>query len=75
MVPFRTGDVVFYKGRERFWKGEHIIQDVKLHSPQRFEYATDKGAWMRHNDFMLVKEANKKSLAKLFKSLVEEGEM
>lgn len=75
IVPFRTGDVCRYIGKERLWSpGEvHIIHEVSVDGPQNFSYSTDRGAWIEHEDFQLVEGASPASIKKLFDSMVEEG--
>lgn len=72
--PFRVGDVVKYIGKDRVWgkESEHIIQDVSVNGINYYEYSTDRGAWIPHEDFELVRECDKASLTKLLKSMSDE---
>jgi len=69
VIPFRTGDVVEFVGEDGYWKkrDKHIIKEVWMHSPQEFEYSTNRGAWIEHKDLKLVKEADLESLTQLYK--------
>lgn len=74
---FYTGDVVKFVGkRQSSWRqnDEHIIHECDYQGGGNFQYSTNKGAWFSSSDFELVKKANKESLAKLDKDLLDEEE-
>jgi len=75
MDIFQTGDVVKYVGKDTtFWRSgkEHIIYESSYMGDGIFEYSTNRGAWFSHNDFELVRRADKESLAQLDKDLEDE---
>lgn len=63
VIPFRMGDVVSYK------KKEHIIHEVTLNEVGNYEYATDRQAWIDHQDLKLVRQADKNTLKELYDSI------
>jgi len=71
-LPFRMGDVVEYVGKERHWRGKHHVIEQAQFDGDSFEYSTSRGAWMRHKDFKLVRDADAQSLCELRKSMDDE---
>ena len=70
--PYRTGDVCRYRGKDRFWKGEHIIHEAELRALNRYEYCTTQGAWIPHRDLVLIRECDEASMQQLLSDLEEE---
>lgn len=72
--PFRHGDVCKYVGKSH-WKGRHIIDEISVNDdPERWEYATDRGAWLPHGCLELVEDSSVKSRAELHQSKEEDRE-
>lgn len=75
--PFRVGDVVLYAGRDRVWRScttqKHIINEVKINGINSYEYSTNIGAWIPHNQFRLLEECSEKSIKQLIKDIQAEA--
>jgi hypothetical protein len=55
------------------FKGRNIINEVQMQTAQDFEYSTDRGAWIPHEQLTLVENSNINSLTELAKS-INDGE-
>ena len=71
MQTLFTGDVVKYVGLSRTWKKEvqHIIHECRYKGEGNFSYSTNRGAWFKGEDFVLIQKATRKTLKKLDKDL------
>lgn len=75
--PFRHGDVVKYTSYpadedDPLWrKGQNHIIDRVSRNGDSWEYSTNRGAWIAHECFTLVRECNAASINQLYKDIEE----
>ena len=65
--PYRIGDVV------RINNDSHIIAECSLDAYPVLQYATNKGAWYKHEECTLIVECCAESLQQLAEELFDEG--
>jgi hypothetical protein len=83
-IPFRVGDVVKVVQKQQvgyccesgpIYEGKigqkHIIMEISWNGAT-WEYVTNHGAWYDHEMFVLLEEANEKSLKKATKFFEED---
>ena len=63
--PYRIGDEVKYVGKKHYLQGDQIIIEVDVRDVNEYEYGTTMGAWIDHNDLLLIRECNESSIKKL----------
>lgn len=69
--PFEFGDIIYCKND--FFKGNQIIFE-RVRTQGRWEYHSNQGAWLDHNDCELVKKATLKNIKLATKLLDLENE-
>lgn len=53
---------------------EHIIREISVRGKNRYEYATNQGAWIPHESFEFVRAADEASMEQLMRDMDDEEE-